>query len=221
MGAYMQEMIKVIIADDHQIVIDGLKSLLAKSRQIDVTGFAHNGNDVISLVRELKPDVVLMDIGIPGMNGIEVTRVIKRDFENIRVIALSMHSERKFVLEMLKAGADGYLLKDCAFEEVVDAIETVYDHQNYLSPAITDVVIDNAVHEKKNASPSAFNLLTDRERQVLQLLSEGRTTHQAASDLHISHKTVETHRSKIMKKLDIDNLAELTKYALKEGLTSI
>lgn len=216
----MPEIIRVVIADDHQIVIDGLKSLLAKSEHIDVVGFAHNGNDVINLVRELEPDVVLMDIRIPGMNGIEVTREITRDHENIRVIALSMHSERKFVLEMLKAGASGYLLKDCAFDEVVDAIEAVCDDRNYLSPSITETVIDNALHENK-AVPSAYNILTDRERQVLQLLSEGRTTRQTAADLHISHKTVETHRSKIMKKLEIDNLAELTKYALKEGLTSI
>jgi DNA-binding NarL/FixJ family response regulator len=212
--------IKVIIAEDHQIVIDGLKSLMASDDNTEVVATAQNGTDIVDLTRKLKPDVVLMDIGMPGMNGIEVTRIIKRDFPDVKVIALSMHSERKFILEMLKAGAKGYLLKDCAFNELFDAIKTVCNGRNYLSPSITDTVIQDAVSEEKNL-PTAFNSLTDRERQVLQLLAEGRTTRQAAADLHISPKTVETHRSNIMAKLEIDNLAELTKYALREGLTTI
>lgn len=212
--------IRVLIAEDHQIIIDGLKSLLHKENDIEVVGQSHTGHQTIELVRELKPEIVLMDIGIPGLNGIEVTRMITHDFENLKVIALSMHSERKFIIEMLKAGASGYLLKDCAFDEVVKAIRTVSNAQHYLSPSITDTVIQNAVTEQK-AVPSAFSLLTDRERQVLQLLAEGRTTRQAASDLHISPKTVETHRSKIMEKLNLDNLADLTKYAVREGLTTL
>lgn len=212
--------IKVLIAEDHQILVDGLKSMLGKADEIDVVGSAQNGNDVIDMVRELKPDVVLMDISLPGMNGVDVTRIINRDFNNVKVLALSMHAEKKFILEMLKAGACGYMLKDTAFDEIVRAIKTVYESNNYLSPSITDVVIQGALDDGEKET-TVYDALSGRERQVLQLLSEGRTTKQAAADLHISPKTVETHRAKIMDKLKLDNLAELTKYALKEGLTSL
>ncbi len=212
--------IKVLIAEDHQILVDGLNSMLDKADDIEVVGSVCSGTDVVNMVRELKPDVVLMDISLPGMNGVDVTRVINRDFDNVKVLALSMHSEKKFIIEMLKAGACGYMLKDTAFDEIVRAIQTVYESNNYLSPSITDVVIQNALSDGDKEA-NVYNSLTDRERQVLQLLSEGRTTKQAAADLHISPKTVETHRAKIMDKLELDNLAELTKYALKEGLTSL
>jgi DNA-binding NarL/FixJ family response regulator len=162
-----------------------------------------------------------MDIAMPDMNGIEATRHIINSFENVKIIALSMHSDRKFVIEMLKAGASGYLLKNCAFEELANAIRTVTAGKTYLSPSITDIVVDNYVRGSGDNEPSVFSVLTRREREVLQLLAESKTTKQVAIILHISPKTVETHRLKIMKKLDLNNMAALTKYAVREGLTSL
>ncbi len=213
--------IRIVIVEDHKIMIDGLRSLIERESDFEVINCVQDGRSAVECARKLKPDVMIMDIGLPGLNGIEATRQIIRDIENIKIIALSMHSEKKFIIEMLKAGASGYLLKDCAFDELISAIRTVSGGKNYLSPSITDTVIDNALREKEMKMPSAFSLLTDRERQVLQLLAEGRTTKQAAAELYISPKTVETHRAKIMEKLNMDNLAELTKYAVREGLTSL
>lgn len=213
--------IRIIIVEDHKIMIDGLRSLIERESDFEVIDCVQDGRSAVEKARKLNPDLMIMDIGLPGLNGIEATRQIVRDIENIKIIALSMHSEKKFIIEMLKAGASGYLLKDCAFDELISAIRTVSGGKNYLSPSITDTVIDNALREKEMKMPSAFSLLTDRERQVLQLLAEGRTTKQAAAELYISPKTVETHRAKIMEKLGMDNLAELTKYAVREGLTSL
>ena len=175
----------------------------------------------IKLAKKLLPNIVIMDIGMPDMNGIDATRQIILETKSIKVIALSMHSDRRFVLQMLKAGASGYLLKDSAFEELELAIQTVMSGQPYLSPKITDVVIKEYIYSIPANEATVFTALTSREREVLQLLAEGKTTRQIAAHLNISIKTIETHRQQIMEKLNMHSIAELTKYAIREGLTSL
>jgi two-component system response regulator NreC len=213
--------IRVILADDHTIVRHGLSRLIQQQEDMEVIAQAGDGHSTVELTRELSPDMVIMDIGMPDLNGIDATRQIVRDFPGIKVIGLSMHSGKKFVIEMLKAGASGYLLKDCALEELVTAIKTVSAGKIYLSPLITDVVVENYVLNSKKKESSAFSLLSQREREVLQLIAEGKTTKQIGQRLHISPKTVEGHRLRLMSKLNMDSVAQLTKYAIQEGLTSL
>ena len=212
--------IRIIIADDHTIVRHGLTKLLQQERDVEVVAQAQNGHATLELARELSPDVIVMDVGMPDLNGIDATQQILRENPNIKVLALSMHSGKKFVVAMLKAGASGYLLKDCALEELTTALQTIISGRIYLSPAITDIVVDSYVRQPAEAEQSAFSLLSQREREVLQLMAEGNTTKQIALRLHISPKSVEGHRLRLMSKLNIDNIAQLTKYAIQEGLTS-
>jgi two-component system response regulator NreC len=212
--------IRILLADDHAIVRQGLSKSLQMEDDMEVVGQAKNGLSAIELVKELTPDVVVMDISMPDINGMDATREILRDFPNVKIIALSMHSAKKFVKEMFKAGASGYLLKDCNFDELLYAIRTVISGKSYLSPEITNVVIDSYTKDSKEEKPSVFSTLTKRERQALQLMAEGKTTKQIGLKLHISPKTVEAHRLRVMDKLGIDNIAQLTKYAIQEGLTS-
>ncbi|MDI9433769.1 MAG: response regulator transcription factor [Planctomycetota bacterium] len=212
--------IRIIVADDHTIVRHGLTRLLQQESDVEVVAQAQNGHATVELARELSPDIIVMDVGMPDLNGIDATQQILRENPEIKVLALSMHSGRKFVVAMLKAGASGYLLKDCALEELTTALQTVMSGKIYLSPAITDIVVDSYVRQPAEAEKSAFSVLSQREREVLQLMAEGNTTKQIALHLHISPKTVEGHRLRLMSKLDIDNVAQLTKYAIQEGLTS-
>ena len=213
--------VKILLVDDHKIIREGLRTLLQKNPQMEVVAEAPDGRTAVKLARRLLPDVVIMDIAMPDLNGIEATRQITAELDNVKVIALSMHSDKRYVSEMFKAGASGYLLKTCAFEELANAIHTVVLNQTYLSPGIADVVIEDYVgHLSANESSVSF-ILSAREREVLQLLVEGKTTKQIASHLYISIKTVETHRRQIMNKLNIHSIAELTKYAIREGLTSL
>lgn len=213
--------IRVILADDHKIVRDGLRTLLEKQPEIKVVAESEDGRTTVKLAKKLTPEVVIMDIAMPDLNGIEATRQIIAEQPNVKVIALSMHSDRRFVSEMLKAGASAYLMKDCAFEELVIAIRTVVGNKVYLSPAIAGIVIENYIQRTAKSETSVFSLLSDREREVLQLMAEGKTTKGIASYLNVSIKTIETHRMNIMAKLDIHSIAELTKYAIREGLTSL
>jgi DNA-binding NarL/FixJ family response regulator len=212
--------VRVILADDHTIVRHGLSKLLQQEQDMEVIAQARDGHSTVELTRELSPDMVIMDIGMPDLNGIEATRQIVREFPQVKVVGLSMHSGRKFVIEMLRAGASGYLLKDCALEELTTAVRTVLDGKIYLSPSISDVVVENFVRRSSKKDDSAFSMLSQREREVLQLMAEGKTTKQIARRLHISPKTVEGHRLRLMTKLDMDSVAKLTKYAIQEGLTS-
>jgi len=214
-------MIKIILADDHQIVRHGLRSLLSAEPDMEVVGEADNGRAVVKLVQEKTPQVVIMDISMPDLNGIEATRLILSESPGIKVIALSMHSDSLFVLNMFKAGAAGYLLKDCALEELVKAVRTVLSRKIYLSPGISDIVIKDFVIGWSPPESSAYSILTTREREVLQLMAEGRNTNQIAESLCVSVKTVEAHRKQLMNKLDIHSVAELTKYAIRQGLTSL
>ncbi len=213
--------IAVLLADDHKIMRDGLRLLIEREPDMEVVGEAADGRRTVQLVRELSPDVVIMDVTMPHLNGLEATRQIVAEAPKVKVIALSMHSDRRFVAGMLRAGGSGYLLKDCAFEELVRAIRTVAANQTYLSPAITGIVVEDYVRHVPPRKLSAFSVLTPREREVLQLLAEGHTTREIASRLHTSVKTIETHRRHIMGKLGTSSVAELTKYAIREGLTSL
>lgn len=213
--------IRIILADDHKIVREGLRSLLEKGPGMEVIAEAENGLTALKQAQELSPDVVIMDIAMPDLNGLEATRKIIAANPGVKVIALSMHSDKRFVVEMLKAGAAGYLLKDCAFEELANAIHAVVANRTYLSPKIAEIVIKDYIRRFPKTELSVYSILTPREREVLQLLSEGKTTRQVASHLQVSIKTVETYRKQIMDKLDIHNIADLTKYAIKEGLTSL
>ena len=188
---------------------------------MEVIGEAADGRAAVQMTHDMSPDVVVMDVGMPGLNGIEATRQIMNKEPDAKVVALSMHADRRFMGEMLKAGAKGYLLKDGAFEELANAIRSVVADKVYLSPRIADVVVDDYVRRQNGVEPSAFAKLTPREREVLQLMAEGRATKEIAMDLHVSIKTIETHRRQIMEKLQIYSVAELTKYAIREGLTSL
>lgn len=211
---------RIIIADDHTIVRHGLAKLIEAEEDMEVIAQTENGISTVELARELSPDIVVMDVAMPDLNGIDATQQILREDPKVRVLALSMHSGKKFVIAMLQAGAMGYLLKDCALEELISAIRTVIEGKTYLSPSITDIVIQNYVRNIDQQGDSAFSVLSQREREVLQLMAEGNTTKQIALRLHISPKTVEGHRLRLMNKLNIDNVAQLTKYAIQEGLTS-
>ncbi len=211
--------IRIILADDHVVLRHGLSKSLQTEKDMEVVAEANNGHTAVKLAKELSPDVMIMDIGMPDLNGIEATRQIVKSSPKIKVIGLSMHSAKKFIMEMFKAGASGYLLKDCEFDELINAVRTVAVGKTYISPAISNVLVETCVNDDPTQAASAFSILTKREREVLQLLTEGKTTKQVAKRLHISPKTVEVHRLNIMNKLDIDNMAQLTKYAIQEGLT--
>jgi two-component system response regulator NreC len=212
--------IRILLADDHKIVRQGLRTLLQKEPDMEVVAEAEDGRASLKLAQQLSPQVVIMDVGMPDLNGIEATRQVLADSPGIKVIALSMHSDRRFVVNMLKAGASGYLLKDSAFEELAAAIRAVMANKTYLSPGVSDVVIKDYISGPKLDS-SAFSVLTAREREVLQLMAEGKSTKQIADRLIVSVKTIETHRQQIMNKLNIHSVAELTKYAIREGLSSL
>ena len=212
---------RILLADDHKITRQGLRSLLEKQKDMEVIAEADNGRTAVQLAVEMAPDIIIMDVTMPDLNGVEATKQILAKSPDIKIIALSMHSDALFVTEMLKSGAAGYLLKDCAFEELTRAIRTVIEGKVYLSPAISGVVIDDYLQRLSRADSSDVEVLSDREREVLQLMAEGNSTKQIAVKLHISIKTVETHRRQIMQKLDIHTVAELTKYAIRKGLTSL
>lgn len=212
--------LSVLLVDDHKIIRDGLKALLEHSDGITVAAEAQDGRQAVALALKLKPDVIVMDVGMRDLNGIEATRHILDQLPGTRIIALSMHADRKFVGRMLQAGARGYLLKDCAFEELVDAILAVRSGRVYLSHGVTGVVVEAYVHQLEGDNVRTPKL-SDREREILQLLAEGKSTKATALALNVSVKTVETHRKNIMEKLGIDSTAALTKFAIREGITSL
>jgi two-component system response regulator NreC len=213
--------IRILLADDHKIVRDGLRTLIERQSEMEVVGDAENGWQAVQLALKLVPDVVIMDVTMADLNGIEATHQIHKKQPCVKIIALSMHSDRRFVAGMLKAGASGYILKDCAFEELALAIHRVVSNRTYLSPGIIDIVVKDYLQESSTKQTSAFSVLTAREREVLQLLAEGASTKKIAKSLYVSVKTIETHRMQIMDKLGMHSIAELTKYAVREGLTSL
>lgn len=212
---------KILICDDHKIFREGLKALLDNQPGISVVGEARDGLESVRLAKELAPDTVIMDISMPGLNGIEAARKILKVRKNARIVALSMHNDRKYVTEIFKAGARAYLLKDSAFEELLDAIKAVNCGRFFLSAGITSLVLGDYIKGPAGDPRSPFTLLSSREREVLQLLAEGLRTKEISQKLGLSVKTVETHRKKIMEKIGIQSVAGLTRYAVKEGLVSL
>lgn len=212
---------KILLVDDHKIVRDGIEQLIINNSQHEVVASVSDGFEAIKQVKALSPDMVITDIAMPNMNGIEVAKAVNQINPEIKIIALSMHSERAYVLEMLKAGVSGYLLKDVAFEELLIAIDAVLKNQIYLSSSISSAIVENYVTEIRTNETSLIDSLTTREREVLKLIADGLTTAEIASALKISEKTVEAHRRNVMTKLNIYSIALLTKFTIKEGLTSI
>lgn len=214
--------VRIVLADDHAMMREGLKSLLAKESGFEVVGEAEDGKQTVELAKKVGCHVVVMDVAMPDLNGIEATRKLLKANPNIKVVALSGHANREFVREMLKAGASAYVLKSRAYEDLVRAIQEVMHGKKYLSPDIARGVVDEYVEISTSLGKNpAFVVLTDREREALQLITEGKSTKEVAAALNISVKTVETHRRNIMEKLNLQSVAELTKYAIREGITSV
>jgi len=213
--------IRVLLADDHRIVRDGLRSLILQEENMTVVAEAENGRITVALAEKLDPHVVIMDVGMPDLNGIEATRLILSQTPKTKIIALSMHSDKRFVIQMLKAGASAYLLKDCAFEELATAIRSVVEGKIYLSPEIARPVLEDYLRYLSRDDFSETSVLTPREREIIQLLAEGKSAREIASALNLSVKTVDTHRYQIMKKLKVKSIAELVKFAIREGITSV
>jgi len=211
--------IRIMLADDHKIVREGLAGLLAK-KGFEIIGEAETGHEAVRMARELEPDVVLMDVSMPELNGFEATRQILADNSHIRVIGLSMHSDKRFVTKMLKAGARGYLRKNCSSDELVHAIRTVAAGEFYLSQKISNLMVQDFIRTETRSEAEGQAALTSKEAEVLQLIAEGMPTKEIAERLSASVKTVEKHREHIMSKLNIHSIAELTKYAIREGITS-
>jgi DNA-binding NarL/FixJ family response regulator len=215
--------VKVLLADDHRMVRQGLRAMIDASEGMHVAAEADNGRTAVDLALAMPIDLVIMDVAMPGLNGIEATRQVLAHKPHVKVIALSMHADRRYVAEMLKAGAAGYVLKDAAFEELTQAISQVLDGRRYLSPGVTGIALEDYVHHPAGSvwARSAFDALTPREREILQLLAEGKAMKEIAHILAVSIKTVETHRRAMMEKLNLYSVAELTKYAIREGLTTV
>jgi DNA-binding NarL/FixJ family response regulator len=211
--------IRILLADDHSLMLDGLRALLQREPGLEVVGAAKDGKEAVELARRTSPDVVVMDISMPGLNGIAATSQITAELPGVKVICLSMHAEPRFVEAMLEAGAAGYILKDYALEDLVKAIHLALAGDLYLCPRIGGTVV-RALRADGPRRASAFALLTGREREILQLIAEGHSTKEIAGRLHLSIKTIGSHRENLMRKIGIDSVARLTKYAIQEGLTS-
>jgi DNA-binding NarL/FixJ family response regulator len=214
-------MIRVVLVDDHQMMRDGLRALLEREPDVQVVGEAGDGRQALKLVQKLAPDAVIMDIGMTEMNGIEATRELLAQQPDCRVVVLSTYADSRYVLGALASGARAYVLKIDAHDELVRALHTVIQGGRYLSPAITDLVVEAGVQGSPAGEDLARRLLTVREIEVLQLVAEGRTSGEIAQRLHVSTRTVETHRRHLMEKLGLRSVAELTKFAVREGLTSL
>ena len=212
--------IKVVLADDHKIIRDGLCALIEKHPDMEVIAEVENGKEAVDVVARLSPDVVIMDITMPRMNGIEATRKILENNPFVKVIGLSMHSAPEYVSGILHAGASGYLLKECAFGEIVQAIQAVVRNKSYICPEVASVVIDGFKGRHISDNPEDTSLLTDREREVLQLIAEGYSSKEIATHLNLSNKTIASHRQNIMDKLHCHDVVKLTKYAIRKGITS-
>lgn len=213
--------LRVLIADDHRMVREGIVALLDAADGIEVVAQCGSGREAVALAVELAPDVAVVDLVMPGLNGIDATRQIRSAVEGTRVIALSMHGERHYVEAVLRAGASGYLLKGSGFDELVRAIRAVAAGYVFLSPEVTAEVVAAYVAPGDATGGSSFDMLTHREREVLQLIAEGLASREVAARLGISPKTVDSHRARIMKKLDLSSIADLTRYAIRQGLSPL
>ncbi len=215
--------IRVIIVDDHKIFVEGLRASLREQYElaVDVVAEVRDGREAIRAVEQHCPDIVIMDVSMPGMNGIAATRRISTSHPNVKVLFLSMHQDRRFVLEALRAGAAGYVLKESALEELITAIRRIAAGDTYLSPGIAGMVVEALRFQRRDDQDAILEVLTKRECEVLQMLAEGHSTQEVADRLAVSAKTISTHREHIMNKLGIHSIAGLTKYAIRRGLTSL
>jgi DNA-binding NarL/FixJ family response regulator len=210
--------IRVLLVDDHAILREGLRSLLAMQEDIEVVGEAGDGQAALDLIVQLKPDIVVMDIAMPGMDGLEATRRVKRDFPETRVLILTQHDNREYVFSLLQAGAVGYILKKSGGAEVINAIRSTFAEGAFLPPAIAREVMDRYIQRPQEETGRPH--LTDREKEVLRLTAEGKSSKEIAEILYLTVKTVTVHRTNIMGKLDLHSRTELVKYAIRQGLIS-
>jgi DNA-binding NarL/FixJ family response regulator len=214
-------MVKILLADDHQLLIDGLRPLLEKQRSVETVEVAKDGLEAVEKAAAGRPDLVLMDISMPGLNGIDAARRILHDLPDTRIIMLSMHADRRFVQESLRAGVRGYILKESAAAELIEAVRQVLRGEFFFSAPVRDRTINEYISMLREGRGLPSSPLSPREREVLQLIAEGKSTKEAAAILSVSVKTIESHRKQIMDKLDLHSVAELTKYAIREGLTQL
>ncbi len=212
---------RVLLADDHAIFREGLRAILSDEPGVEVVADVADGREAVAVAQERAPDVVVMDLSMPGLNGIDATRAIVEQSPNVKVLCLSMHADRHMVAAALSAGATGYVLKNCASTELTEALRTVASHRTYLSPAVAGDVVRDYVARLSATEAANEPQLTRRERETLQLIAEGHSTKDIAVRLGISAKTVATHREHIMAKLDVHNVAGLTRYAIRHGITSV
>ena len=211
--------IKILLVDDHAIMRDGIKALLSIYDDIEVVGEASEGREAIEMARELNPDVVVMDISMPGMDGLEVTRRLTKRNPGMKVIILTQHDNREYILSAIKVGAAGYIPKKALGSDLISAIRAVHSGDSFLYPSAAKTLIDD--YRKQAEQPDIYESLTEREREILKLIAEGLTSREIANTLYISQKTVQGHRTKIMEKLDLHNRTELIKYAMRKGLVDI
>lgn len=214
-------MIRLLLADDHAILREGLKSLLSTDSELEVIGEASDGQEAISMTEKLKPDVILMDIAMPGINGLEATKKIVQMHPSTKILVLTQYDSQEYLFNVLQAGAQGYVLKRSASTELFTAIKTVHQGLAYLSPAMTKTLIRERIGSEPVAVEKTKELLTPREQEVLKLIAEGKTNQEIADELFISLKTVQTHRAHIMEKLDMHDRIELVKYAIRKRIISV
>lgn len=213
--------IRILLADDHKLMRSGLRLLIEQQPDLSVVGEAADGREAVALAKSLRPDVAVMDISMPNLNGIEAAHQITQSHAELAVIVLSMHPDESYVLRALKAGAKGYLLKDSAESDLITAVRAVARGKSFFSPAVSKVLLDDYIRKlKRSGAEDAYDLLTPREREVLQLVAEGKSNKEVANLLNLSVYTVETHRSNIMQKLNLKGVPELTLYAVRKGIIS-
>lgn len=210
---------RIVLADDHKIFLEGISGILADNESVDVVGKAYSGLIALNVIRETMPDLAILDITMPGINGIEITRIIKQEMPSVKVLILSMHLDRRMIIEALKAGADGYALKESEPAELVTAVDVILSGQMYLSPGVVTLIIRDYI--QKLAVPESqerIDVLSAREKEILSLISDGKSAKEISEKLCISRSTVDVHRRNLMQKLGCENLNELTRYAMREGL---
>jgi len=215
------EEIRIVIVDDHDIIIDGLRSMFSSKTGFSVVGTAKNGQEAFELCEQIRPDVVIMDISMPVLNGIEATRKIIAVMPSVKILALTQHDSNEYILQMFKAGAKGYLLKNSKKAELIDAIENIVAGNSYFGKKISDIMMESFIHHDEKKDEVNEVVLTNREKEIIQLISSDTNNNQIADQLHISLRTVETHRRNIMQKLDVNSVVALVRYAIKKGLVEL
>ena len=213
--------LRILLVDDHRLMREGLRKILEETPGIEVVGEAEDGNSALSAVAQFRPDVVVMDVGMSGMNGIDATQRLRKEHPEVKVVALSTHADKRYVRNMMRAGSSAYVLKESASEDLLRAVHAAMNGEHYLSPRITGCLVESWTTPQLRESSSVYELLGAREREVLRHLAEGRTSKEIATELGLSIKTVETHRRNITHKVGLHSIAELTKYAVREGLTTL